>query len=222
MLIPRPETEGLVDRCAGTAAAEGSIARVLDVATGSGAIALAIARERPQRGRDRHGHVRGRDRRGATQREPARSGPSRVSGRSLVRAGCRPAFRRWSSAILPTSPTPTLASSGRVRRFEPHGALFAGPTGLEALQVLAASAPAHLNARRLADRRARRHPGSRPSATCSSTPASSRSRRSATWPGSTDAPKAAGPVDRGWGVTSSGHTFTIPARFFTLARPARP
>jgi release factor glutamine methyltransferase len=31
-----------------------------------------------------------------------------------------------------------------VRRFEPHGALYAGPTGLEALHALAAGAPGHL------------------------------------------------------------------------------
>jgi release factor glutamine methyltransferase len=46
VLVPRPETELVVERALAHLAERGA-QRVLDLATGSGAIALAIARERP-------------------------------------------------------------------------------------------------------------------------------------------------------------------------------
>ncbi|MDE6137421.1 MAG: peptide chain release factor N(5)-glutamine methyltransferase, partial [Muribaculaceae bacterium] len=46
VLIPRPETEGLVDRIVDDAAGRADL-RVLDVCTGSGCIAIALARNLP-------------------------------------------------------------------------------------------------------------------------------------------------------------------------------
>lgn len=47
VLIPRPETELLVETCLSKLSSE-STGQILDLGTGSGAIALAIAKERPQ------------------------------------------------------------------------------------------------------------------------------------------------------------------------------
>ena len=142
VLIPRPETEGLVERALARLA-EGSAARVLDVATGSGAIALAIARERP------HADVTGTDVSeaaiGVARRNASRHGLDRVEFR--VGPWFAPVAGQRFDVVV--SNPPYIADADPrvergVRRFEPHGALFAGPTGLEALQVLAAAAPAHL------------------------------------------------------------------------------
>lgn len=142
VLIPRPETEGLVERVLARLP-EGSVARVLDVATGSGAIALAIARERPRA--DVIGTDVSEAAIGVAHRNASRLGLHRVE----FRAGpwfAPVAGQRFDVVV---SNPPYIADADPrvepgVRRFEPHGALFAGPTGLEALQILAAVAPAHL------------------------------------------------------------------------------
>jgi len=142
VLIPRPETELAVELALTHLPADAP-ARVLDVAAGSGAIALAIAHERP-----RH-HVVGTDISEAAVRR-AQLNAARLG---LKNAEFRPGS--WFEPVrderftLIVSNPPYIAEDDprvepAVRRFEPHGALFAGPTGLEALQVLASGAPGHL------------------------------------------------------------------------------
>jgi release factor glutamine methyltransferase len=128
-LVPRPETELLVEVGLGLPAG----ARVLDVGTGSGAVALALKDERPDL------NVSGSD----------------VSTRALELAG-ENAKRlgldvKWLHADLLAdagefdailSNPPYVAESERstlapeILRHEPPGALFAGPDGLATIRAL--------------------------------------------------------------------------------------
>jgi release factor glutamine methyltransferase len=141
-LIPRPETELLVELALARIPAQ-SAAQVADLGTGSGAIALAIASERPQ----------------------ARVVAVDISGDALEVARGNAAalgldnveFRRgdWLSPLagerfdLIASNPPYIAegdahlAQGDLR-FEPRGALASGADGLDAIRIIAAAAPAHL------------------------------------------------------------------------------
>jgi release factor glutamine methyltransferase len=143
VLIPRPETELVVERAL-VHVPVGSAGPVLDLGTGSGAIALAMASERPGC------RVVGTDLSpGAVTlaiRNAARLGLAHVE----FRAGS------WFEPVqherfdLIASNPPYIAEGdprvgAGVRRYEPHAALFSGATGLEALSAVVAGAPRHLN-----------------------------------------------------------------------------
>ena len=141
-LIPRPETELLVElalqRIAPIAAA-----RVADLGTGSGAIALAIARERPR------AEVWATDR--SAEALTIASANARRAGLERVRF----AQGDWCSALPPgrfdviVSNPPYIADddphldAGDLR-FEPRTALASGPDGLDDIRRLVASAKDHL------------------------------------------------------------------------------
>jgi release factor glutamine methyltransferase len=156
VLVPRPETELLVERAlalfpqpTGSAPTGGAPAgnepalRVADLGTGSGAIALALAHERPD------WQVTATDRSGAAL-EVARSNAQRLGlGRVRFLQGEWLAPLAGERLDLLVSNPPYIAAddpalADPALRHEPIGALCSGPDGLEALRAIIAAAPGHL------------------------------------------------------------------------------
>lgn len=141
-LIPRPETELLVELALECLPA-GVIQRVLDLGTGSGAIALAVAAARPL---------------AIVTAVELQSRALQVARRNAAKLGLeRVGFLvgDWFSAVrgeiydLILSNPPYIADGdphleGGDLRFEPRSALSSGPDGLRDLRSICASAPHHL------------------------------------------------------------------------------
>ena len=142
VLVPRPETE-LVVELALQALARVSRPAVLDLGTGSGAIAIAIAHERPD------AVVTAVDASTAALAVAAANAGRLRAGNVTFRAGSwyQPVGGLRFDCIVSNPPyvpddDPALASLSH----EPRGALAAGPEGLDALAVICAGAPLHLAA----------------------------------------------------------------------------
>ncbi len=149
VLVPRPETEGLVEAVLEALADERArwpAPRVLDLGTGSGAIALSIAHEHAE----------------AIVTATDASADALAVARANAE-GCgladRVAFAQgeWFGAIAPderfevvVSNPPYVAESEAaslpedVRDWEPAAALFSGADGLDALREIVDDAPRHL------------------------------------------------------------------------------
>jgi release factor glutamine methyltransferase len=142
VLVPRPETELLVQRLLELVAAPA--AQVADLGTGSGAIAIAVAAERP------HWLVTG------TDVSPEALAVARANGARLVGGRVEWALGNWYAAVpgrrfdaLVSNPPyiaaddPVLASDGL--RHEPRTALTPGGDGTSAFHTLIDEAPRHLH-----------------------------------------------------------------------------
>jgi release factor glutamine methyltransferase len=133
VLVPRPETELLVE--VGLELPEG--ARVVDVGTGSGAVALALKQERPDL------EVLGTDS-SADALEVARANAARLGLDVELRHGDLLAGVGEVDAVL--SNPPYVAERERaslapeIARHEPPGALFAGADGLDVIRRLVPAA----------------------------------------------------------------------------------
>lgn len=139
VLVPRPETEVLVEWALEIAPAG---ARVLDWGTGSGAIALALADEGEGLA------VTGIERSQAALEYARRNAEAAAPGVELVASdGLAALGGRVFDLVVANPPylTPAeLEAAGQELAHEPVESLVAGPTGLEALERIAAEAPTAL------------------------------------------------------------------------------
>jgi release factor glutamine methyltransferase len=143
VLVPRPETEILVEHALALLPRDAHCS-VLDLGTGSGAIALSLAHERPRWA------ITGVDISAAALDIAAQNAKSLRLSHVEWRLGhwFDPVPAERFHLIIANPPyiaanDPALAALGA----EPAAALIAGPTGLEALSAIIAQTPAHLHAR---------------------------------------------------------------------------
>lgn len=141
VLVPRPESETLIERALELLPAADGTPAVLDLGTGSGALALALAFER------RRARIVGVEVSEAAARVARLNadalGLSHVEWR--VGSWFGPVRNQRFDLILSNPPyiaagDPALDALGA----EPAEALVGGPTGLEQLACIIAAAPAHL------------------------------------------------------------------------------
>jgi len=146
VLIPRPETEHVVETT--LELARGALSpRIVDVGTGSGAIALALAHELPE------AHIWAVDVSPAAL-EMARANAARLqlAGRvQFVEGDLLAAFDESERFDFVVSNPPYVGEQEQdkvqreVRKFEPHIAVFAGPEGLDTIRRLIPQAHARLD-----------------------------------------------------------------------------
>jgi release factor glutamine methyltransferase len=139
VLIPRPETELAVERC--LALLDAAPADVADLGTGSGAIALALALERPQ------WRIVATDR-AAGALEVARTNAQRLDVQNVgfSEGDWFAALPGRRFALIVSNPPYVAAADPALGplRYEPAMALSPGASGMEALRRIVLGASAHL------------------------------------------------------------------------------
>lgn len=142
VLIPRPETELLVELALEHIPQDAS-SRVLDLGTGSGCVAISIAKHRPQA------------RITATDRSPDALEIAAQNARALGVHNIDFVSGDWFTAvagecfdIIVANPPYIAEGDLHLRqgdlRFEPQHALAAGPEGLDCIRLIVAQARSHL------------------------------------------------------------------------------
>lgn len=135
VLIPRPETETLVATALRVAP---NARRILDVGTGSGAIAFALARDLPS------ATVVATDRQAAALEVAAINRARLAPATALVRADLVGAFRDAAFDLVVANPPYCAEGSvvqAEVRDWEPSSALYGGADGLDVLDALVETVP---------------------------------------------------------------------------------
>lgn len=141
VLIPRPETELVVERAL-EHVDRNAAARIADLGTGSGAIALAIASERAA------AHVVASDvSKDALEVATRNAARLQITNVSLVQGSWFAALDGRFNIIVSNPPYIAVDDSDLapdVRRYEPGMALISGPTGLEAIAHIVNTSPQYL------------------------------------------------------------------------------
>ncbi|MEZ4298123.1 MAG: peptide chain release factor N(5)-glutamine methyltransferase [Polyangiaceae bacterium] len=148
VLIPRPDTEILVEVALARTAARSLSLRALDLCTGSGCVAITIARERPT------ARVLACDISPAAL-DVARDNAVRLGAFNLAffqadLFALPPGAGRPVFDLITANPPYIPRGEERelpvdVRKFEPHTALFAGEDGLDVVRRILERAPHHLD-----------------------------------------------------------------------------
>lgn len=144
VLVPRPETETLVEWLLGRVPEREAELNVLDLGTGSGAIAVALASELPK------ARVTATDLSPAALAVAARNAEAHgVAGRVRLLEGdaFAPVAGERFDLVASNPPYVALADEAGLPpelRHEPRAALFAGPEGTDVLRRLASEVAGHL------------------------------------------------------------------------------
>ena len=144
VLIPRPDTETLVE-AALSRIPHHQPCRVLDLGTGSGAIAIAIARHRPE------ARVIAVDTSAAALKIARRNADNlQTHNLNLLQSDWFGALSGAMFEVIVSNPPYIACSDPHLKqgdlRFEPETALASGMDGLNDLRDIVAAAPAHLQA----------------------------------------------------------------------------